>query len=258
MKLLDAATVNPTDRPIGEGGQPDPGRWLQGYNWSSRACGVQVSIEDPCDPAVTQMINQDTTRPGSYFVSPWLLRERLTRPVTCSQPDDLSWARDAMEAATEMGLGRGLVTQVNDLAETWVGDAAVQTVALVASPSADQLGTAVTAAREQWFKTVVDPFGPPIMHVAPKMAIAAVRAGIMIVTGPDQLISVWGEQVVMNPGYDVATPHIFFTPKPVVHLGTISDEGGELYKAQINQKDIFMNRPAAIDIPPCAIVRVGS
>ena len=148
-----------------------------------------------------------------------------------------------------MGVGRGLVTKVNASAETWIGDPAVQQVALAgATPSADQLGAAVSAAREQWYKTVVDPSGPPMLHIPPKMITQASGARLVTVLPGGEVFDAWGQPVVMSPGYDVATPHMFFTPKPVVHLASVSDEGGELFKAQINQKDIFLNRPAAIDI----------
>lgn len=250
MKLLDAANVNPDDR-----------RWMLGDNRSSRACGVQVSLEDPCDPAIIQMVNSNTTRPGSYYVSPFAIRARLTRPVTCAEPDDLSWTLAALNEVTEMALGRALVTQVNDAAESWVGGTGVQNVVIAGAPTptAAQLGTAISAAREQWFKTVVSPGGPPILHVPPKMLIAAEASGAVKVTGPEEVISIWGQPVVVNPGYDIAAPYIFFTPaKPVIWLSDVDDEGGAVSKAQINQTDIFANRIAAIDIPPCAIVRVGA
>ncbi len=157
-----------------------------------------------------------------------------------------------------MGVGRGLVTKVNAAAETWIGDPGVQQVALVATPSADQLGAAVSAAREQWYKTVIDPAGPPMLHIPPKMITQASGARLVTVLPGGEVFDAWGQPVVMSPGYDVASPHMFFTPKPVVHLAAVDDEGGDLFKAQINQKDIFLNRPAAIDIPPCAIVRVGA
>lgn len=250
MKLLDAANVNPDDQ-----------RWEVGYNSSSRACGIQVSLEDPCDSAIIQMVNSNTSRPGSYFVSPFAIRGRLTRPVTCAEPDDLSWTVDALDEVTEMALGRALVTEVNDLAEVFVTASAVQHVVIAGAPTPTdaQLGDAIDAAREQWFKSVVSPGGPPILHVPPKMLRKAVRSGAVMVTGPEQVISVWGQPVVVNPGYDIASPYIFFTPaKPVVRLTDVDDEGGLVSKAQINQQDIFANRIAAIDIPPCSIVRVGA
>lgn len=263
MKLLDAASINPP-LPATSPGANDETRWLAGYNGVSRECGVHIETEDPCPAdwsvpgAGAVPIRGDVdSRKAQYWVAPFTVRGFLRQNVTCQQDDDKLWMERAFEATTEYAVSMALVVQPTSDAETWVGDPGVQSVAL-AGATQDQLVTACIAARKLWYQTVTTLEGKPTMHVPPSLA-PLLTGKILLQTGPEEVASIWGDDVVIAPGYELATnPRVFFTPKPRIRLTTVSDEDGIRYDTRLNNYVIPANRIAAIDIPPCAIVRVGT
>lgn len=263
MKLLDAADINPP-MPSTSPGAPDQSRWLSGYNGVSRECGVHIEIEDPCpaDWAVpgagaVAITGDVASRKSQYWVAPFPIRGFLRQNVTCQQDDDKSWMNDAFAARTEYALSVAMVVKPTTDSETWIGDPGVQSVAL-AGATQDQLVTACIAARKLWFQTVTTLEGNPTMHVPPSLA-PLLTGKILLQTGPEEVSSIWGDNVVIAPGYEMATnPRVFFTPKPRLRLTDVSDEDGIRYDTRINNYVIPANRIAAVDIAPCAIVRVGT
>lgn len=253
MRLLDAADVNP---PIGTR-VPRDGRWSMGYNAPSRSCAMHMEIEDPCGgQGNTNLMGGVTSRPDQYRVAPVIVRSFLRQGVRCEQPDDEEWFRRAIGAKLEYVAGGALVTQWSTDIETWIGDAGVQSVTL-AGTSAAQYRAGVVAAYDLWHKTVASEHGEPLLHVPPALVPDLEAAGIVKVTSPTDLSSVYSPKVVASPGYDL-NPKIFFTGEIIVRITGIDDEGGPLNQARLNDVTISANQQLAIDVPPCSIVRVGA
>lgn len=253
MRLLDAADVNPPASVRA----PRDGRWSLGYNAPSRQCSVHMEIEDPCGGAGNiNLMGSPTGRPDQYFVQPVLVRSFLRQGVRCQQDDDEDWFRDALLAKLEYVAGGALVTQWSPNVETWIGDAGVQSVTL-AGTSAAQYRTAVAAAYDLWHKTVASRHSEPLLHVPPALVPDLEAAGIVKVTSPTDLSSVFSPKVVASPGYDL-NPKVFFSGEIVVRVSDIDDEGGPLNIARLNDVTLSANQQLAIDVPPCSIVRVGA
>lgn len=258
MKLLDAANVNPADQLQG---QP----WLSGYYGVARECAVHMEIEDPCpaDWAVpgagaTAIVGDVDSRKANYWVQPFPIRSFLRQSVKCEQGDDKDWFLAAVKGHLDYAVSRGLVTQYASNQDVWTGDAGVQTVPIGAATAPGRLA-AVIAARKQWFASVVSAVDAPILHVPPSMAPELVTSGVLAVNGPEDVHSVWGDRVVISAGYDeAATPRAFFSGEIIVRLTGVDDEGGPLYDRRINDYTLSANQFAAIDLAPCAIVRVGA
>jgi len=261
MKLLDVATVNPQDRVAGQ-------HWRMGYRGVSRECAVSVELQVPCppDPAtaawnatVTPLIGTVDSTKAQYDVTPVPIRYYLRQSVTCEQDDDKDWFKDAVQAKTDYVVSRALVMETPTGSDTWVGAAGVQSVTLAASPTAANWQTSVAAARELWVKSVVSRNDHPILHVPPSLAGQLMLAGLLQINGPEQVDSIWGDKVVISDGYDdPATPHVFLTGEIIVRLSELDDEGGPRYDRRLNDYILEAHRWAAIDLAPCAIVRVGA
>jgi hypothetical protein len=257
MKLLDAANVNPQDA--------HAGRWLDGYHGVSRECAVHIEVEDPCPPDwevpegnATELVGDVDSRKANYLVRPFPIRSFLRQSVSCQQDDDAAWFQAAVKAHLDYVVSQGLVRQFASDQETWVGDSGVQSVAIGTATAAGRLA-AVIAGRKLWFSTVVSRAEAPLLHVPPSLAPELVTSGVLAVNGPEDVHSVWGDKVVISAGYDEATtPHAFFTGEVIVRLGTPSDEGGGVYDRRINNYTLSANQWAAIDLAPCAIVRIGA
>jgi hypothetical protein len=244
MRLLDAAMVNPSDRWAA--------RWRNGYDGVSRECAVMMHVEDPCptDPADFEadditLIGDVDSRPGQYRVSPMAIRSYLRQSVFCEQDDDKDWVRRAVAAKAEYVLGRAMVEQLTQGGETWIGTAGVQNAATLA------------AARNLWETTVVSPLGQPILHVPPSMAPNLVTTGALVITEKGDAYSVFGGPVVINAGYEKATPQMFLTGEIIIRLADVDIEGVD-YDHRINNYTLTASQWAAIDLAPCAIVRVGA
>lgn len=259
MKLLDAATVNPPDRWAG--------RWDMGYSGVSRECAVHMEIEVPCppDPAtaawnatVTPLIGSTASRKAEYNVKPFPVRAFLRQSVTCEQDDDKDWLLRAVQAKVDFIVSRALVNETVTGSDTWIGAAGVQSVALAATPTAANWQTAVAAARKQWIQSVVTTETHPILHVPPSLAGPLMAASLLMINGPEEVDSIWGDPVVISDGYDfAATPKVFFSGEVIVRTTAWNDEGGVKYNHRMNDYLLEIDQWAAVDLAPCAIVRVG-
>ena len=248
--LLGTAQVNPND------GR----RWDQGYYARARQCHVDVSFDEACADDLIQLIGTATSAgPGNYKVVPFPIQGFLRESTECYQPDDLAWFGEAFKGLTEYSISRALVTQVVAGNESWIGDTAAQSVALVATPTDVQVAAAVSAARALWFSTVVEPRGAPVMHVPPSLAPALVRAGVLgyFPSKGNNELSIYGDTVVIAPGYEITTPYIFFTGSLVVRYTEPHMEDGEIHRARINDVIIPVDQLGLVDVAPCSIVRVG-
>lgn len=254
MRLLEAANVNP---PAGSGG-PRDGRWFLGYSNAARQCAMHMETEDPCGGEANGAIIGDVTdRKGDYWVQPVNVRSFLRQSVSCEQPDDKDFFRQAVAAKLEYVAARYLVVELAPAVQTWIGDAGVQSVALAGNTAA-QYRTAVAEAYDLWHSTVADVHSEPVLHVPPALVPDLEAANILAVTGPREISSVYSPKVVASPGYDTATPKVFFTGEVVVRISGIDEEGGPLYEARLNNVTISANQVLAVDVAPCSIVRVGA
>jgi hypothetical protein len=259
VKLLDAATVNPQDRMANH--------WQMGYKGVSRECAVSVELQVPCPPdsstaawdaTVTPLIGTVTSTKTQYDVTPVPIRYYLRQSVSCEQDDDKDWFTEAVIAKTDYAVSRALVMETPTGADTWVGAAGVQSVSLAGNTAANWR-TAVAAARKLWVHSVVSRNEHPILHVPPLLAGDLLGAGLLQINGPEEVDSIWGDRVVISDGYDdPATPHVFFTGEIIVRLSELDEEGGVGYDHRINEYSLEAHRWAAIDLAPCAIVRVGA
>lgn len=259
MKLLDAATVNPQDRWAD--------RWQLGYAGVSRECAAHVEIEVPCPPdsataawnaTVTPLIGSTASRKAQYDVLPFPVRAFLRQDVTCEQPDDKDWFIDAFKAKVDYIVSRALVMETVTGSDTWTGAAGVQTVALAATPTAANWRTSVAAARKQWTHSVISRETHPLLHVPPLLAGELMAASLLQINGPEEVNSIWGDKVIISDGYDdAATPKVFFTGEIIVRLSGVNDEGGPKYNHRMNDYLLEIDQWAAVDLAPCAIVRVG-
>lgn len=247
MDLLDVADVETTAV-----------HWPSGFTRGGRECGVLLELADACDPTTIAIRGTTASVPDQYKVFPFALRGILRRGVTCVEADDDTWWSAAFKASIEFAVTRALVIQPVAGTESWVGDASVQTVALGGSPTDAALATAVMAGRAQWMNTVTSVKGRPIMHVPPSMAPALARGGVLGFGNDGEIYSIAGDPVVIGGGYEIATPHVFFTAGIKIELTPVDDEGGPLPQARLNTLINAKNILATIDVPPCGIVRVGS
>lgn len=248
MKFLEAANVNPGDRNT---------RFTAGYNASSRECGVQITLEDACDAEETIAVTGDAdSGPGSYKVVPFSPVAMLRRSTMCAESDDLEWLRAAVEAKLDFVLARALVIQPIAGTDSWLGATGVQSVSLAgAPPTATARAASIIAAHTLWHNTVVST-SDPVMHVPDALVPELIASNILQMT-PDGPKNVWNEPVVTSAGYD-AHPIVFFTPKVTVRMTGINTERKPIYNAKLNNETIPADLLVAIDVPPCAIVRVGA
>lgn len=260
MKLIDTATVNPQDRWTGH--------WEMGYPGVSRECAVQIELQVACppDPAtaawdatVTPLIGNVNSTKAQYDVTPVPIAYYLRQSVTCEQDDDKLWFTEAVNAKTDYVLSRALVVETPTGSDTWMGATGVQSVALAATPTVANWRTSVAAARKLWTHSVVSRNDHPILHVPPVLAGDLVGAGLLQINGPEEVDSIWGDKVVISDGYDdPTTPHVFFTGEIIIRLGELAFEGPARYDHRLNDYILEARRYAAIDLAPCAIVRVGA
>jgi hypothetical protein len=249
MKLLEAATVN----------RDAINLFGAGYNAEIRDCGVQMRLTDACEETSQQLVGDSTSAVGFYYVKPFAIEVELARSVVCEKPDDQSWVEKVTEANLEYPLSRALVIQPIASTTSWLGDAGVASVPLAGSPTADDYGTAVMAARKLWFETVMTLEGGPIMHVPPSLVPTLVKAGVLQMKLDGDAATILGDKVVISPGYDRANGpgNVFFSgPIKIAYMPIQSND--MLRRTRTNDSVVVANTIAIIDTPPCAIVRVGS
>jgi hypothetical protein len=247
MKLLEAASVNRDALDLGGAG----------YNVNMRDCGLNVRLTDACAETSVQVVGDNTSEAGTYYVKPFAIEAELRRSVLCERPDDKSWVEKVLEANLEYPLSRALVIQPIASTTSWLGDSGVASVTLPGSPTADDYGAAVMAARKLWFETVMTLEGGPIMHVPPTLVPTLVKAGVLQMMPDGSAATILGDKVVIAPGYDRTGARVFFSgPIKIAYLPV--DANDLLRRTRTNDSVVVANTIAIIDTPPCAIVRVGT
>jgi hypothetical protein len=248
MRLLDVATV-----------KQGTGEWYRGWETDSRACAIAVNLADACDPEQGGVL-LDGGGTTIYTTLPFGIVGELDRPVNCMRDDDESWVNEAIVSVQEYALGRALVVESVAGTEAWIGADAV-TEEGTGDPAADiDFADEIAVVRKVWFTKAVnpdgDPLGQPIMHVQPSFAPALVRAGVLAIT-TDGLVSVWGDQVVVNAGYEYTdNPPVFFSGPITIYLSSV-ETGGLLVSNRNNKTRVIATQIAVVDMDPCAIVRYG-
>lgn len=247
MNLLEAATVND--------GRVD---WLgNGYNAQSRECGVQMRLTDACEEESIELVGDENSEVAQYTVKPFAIEAQLNRSVLCERPDDTEWVKKVVEANLDYPLSRALVIQPIAGTNSWIGDAAVPTVALGADPTADDYTAAILEARAQWFETVMSIKGGPILHVPPSLVPTLVKGGILSMKGDGDAATILGDRVVIGTGYERTNMNVFYSGEIKIYHSSI-DTNDILRRARTNSSIILANLIALIDVAPCSIVRVGS
>lgn len=236
MRLLDVAHVITGDTHFKVEGDP-------------RACGVAVTLDESCtegevtgEPVITAADGLIDT----YVFRPFGITAELQRRVSCHREDDLSWLADALKDSSEQAVGRALVVKPYLDAEVWLGNTAVTQAA------------SVEAGRTTWTNGHVSvPSKTPILHVAPEDLPALITADNVVVSDDGKKVyTVWGDPVVVNAGYAGFPP--FWTGDITIYLSSVQNTD-ELYRdIRANLVTLRAHRIAAVDIPPCSIVRVGA
>jgi hypothetical protein len=257
VKLLDAAKVLP--RNGGDG-------WAHGWDGDSRVCsGIHVYLSE-CDPAATaDVVGSDEFLDADcgYRVIPFGIVAELDRKTIASREDDEEWLRAALRESAEIPVSRGLLIRQgmgSALGDTWLGNPNVHEIPAPAAGDATAVAEAVSDGRAEFFRRTLGI--TPILHVNPGMAVALKRAGVLEldpVNGDDR--TAWGDPVVMSQGYyDIpdltATPMAFWTGPIEVTLSDVMDEE-IIREVRRNRERIQVTMLAAIDTPPCAMIRIG-
>jgi len=247
MKLIEAASVN----------RGDINLFGAGYNAEIRDCGLRLRLTDACEEESIELVGDETSQVGTYYVKPFAIEVEMARSVVCEKPDDQAWVEKVLEANLDYPLSRALVIQPIASTTSWLGDAGVASVALAGSPTADDYGTAVMAARKLWFETVMTLNGGPILHVPPTLVPTLVKAGVLQVNQDGQATSILGDRVVIAAGYDRAGANVFFSGE--IKIAYMPIQSNDLLRrSRTNDSVVVANTIAIVDTPPCAIVRVGT
>jgi hypothetical protein len=258
MKLLDAAEV------VTE----DPDNWRLGWDGDARGCGNVAVYLSECEPdEVADIVGDSSDLMGGmscgYRVIPFGFIATLARNSRTMQEDDAQWLATALRDGSEIPVARGLLIRQGRgaaLGDTWIGNPDVQEIPAPALTDQAAVRAAVTDARAEFFRRTFAI--EPVLHVNPTNALDLRSAGVIQidpVTGDDR--TVWGDPVVISQGYyDIpglsAVPPAFFTGPIKIRLSTVNTED-VLVSAQRNQSLQQVSRMAAIDTPPCAMVRIG-
>lgn len=249
MKLRDVANPNPAQA-----------RFMgRGWENTTRMCegGLRVRLVDPCSPDERRYLMGSEDREATttqYHVEPFGIEVDLSRSVMCERVDDAAWLEAASADAVTLALGVAMVDPIVDT-DSWVGGPGVREVPLAANPTPAQRGAAAATAWTTISHTTLDPLNPPIMHVPPSLIVPMMQSGVLTMPAPGEPVSVWGGPVVIEDGYDVR-PVVFFTRTPDVYVSLL--EGFEQRAVRLNDGIKVINAIGAIDVPPCAIVRVGA
>lgn len=267
MKLLDAATV-----------KPGTGEWEHGWEGDSRVCGGISLYLSECDPAVTSDIigDQETEETAeeacTYRVVPFGFVATLRRNVRSSKPDDEAWLVQALRDSAEIPVSRGLlirqgmgIARRDDAtvvgSDTWIGNPDVHTIPAPAPGDSNAVASAVAQGRAWFFGHTIGI--KPILHVNPGYAITLKKAGVLELdpaNGEDR--TAWGDPVVISEGYSdigglTPVPMAFWTGPIEITLSDVDVE--ELIRAVRQNKQMHqVTMRAAIDTPPCAMVRIGA
>jgi hypothetical protein len=256
VKLLDAAEVKTQAR----------GTWERGWEGDSRVCsGIHVYLSE-CDPEVTADVIGDDDyleTDCGYRVIPFGIVAELDRKTIMSRPDDGEWLRRALQSSSEIPVSRGLLIRQGwgaALGDTWIGSPNAYEIPAPTMTDADAVAASVSDGRAEFYRRTLGI--DPILHVNPGAAIALKRAGVIEldpVNGEDR--TAWGDPVVMSQGYyDIPdltdTPAAFWTGPIEITLSDVNEE--EVIRATRRNRERYqVSMLAAIDTPPCAMIRIG-
>jgi hypothetical protein len=268
VRLFDAAEVR----------EEAPGGWERGWDGDSRMCGnVSVYLSE-CDPAATaDVIGEAAGDPGAindcgYRVIPFGIVAEFRRSNRSTKPDDENWLVDAMWESAEMPVARGLLVRqgmglvtagagpVDVATDVWLGNADVEAIPAPALTDGNAVAAAVSDARSRFFRKTIGV--RPIFHVNPGAAIWMKKAGVIEMDpNSGEARTAWGDPAVISDGYgDVpgltASPVGFFTGPIEITLSRPKPE--DVIQAVRRNITVFQaTMVAAIDTPPCAMVRIG-
>jgi hypothetical protein len=236
MRLLEAANV-----------EESGGNWGLGWNEQDRHCGLHVYLGDVCVPedTSTDVIGSAASESESYRVSPFSVSARLTRSWMCALPDDERWLGAAVLEATEMAVGRALVTEAVDGSVNWIGAPGV--------PAVGGTPADVAVGRQRWFEANGGR-GDPLLHVGIKN-LPGLAKEFIVMRDNGELVSIWGDPVVVSPGYG-DLPLAFWTGPVEIRLSPV--DVAEEFAARHNLGVVLGARFAAVNLSPCMMVRVGT
>lgn len=269
MRLFDAAEVK--ERASGD--------WERGWDGDSRICGnVSVYLSE-CDPDVTaDVIGEAAGDPGAindcgYRVIPFGIVAEFRRNTRNIQGDDENWLVNALRESAEMPVARGLLVRqgmglvtagtspVDVATDVWIGSPDVEAIPAPDMGDGTAVAAAVADARARFFRKVIG--AQPIFHVNPGAAVQFKKAGVLEMdpqNGEDR--TAWGDQVVISEGYGNVpglsdNPVGFFTGPIEITLSQPKPED-VVQALRRNIRAFQVTMLAAIDTPPCAIVRIGN
>lgn len=261
MNLLDAAEV-----------RTGTGNWERGWDGDARACsGIHVYLTE-CDPATTaDVIGSDAYLDDDcgYRVIPFGIIAELDRKTIASRPDDSQWLADALRASADLPIARGLLVRQGMgitnagtpvASDVWLGSDAAQEVPAPLMTDSAAVADAVADGRRLFFQRTLGI--RPILHVNPDNVITLKDAGVIELdpTNGDERTA-WGDPVVISEGYyDIpgltATPPAFWTGPIQITMSAVNEED-VMREVRQNRERRQVSMLAAIDTPPCAIVRIG-
>jgi hypothetical protein len=259
MKLRDAVTFTPT---------PD-GNLLED-EFQSRACSVELDIKDACDAdaEATGGVLVQGTGLGVYPARPFVVRAEVAPSVRCSIPGGAAWLTSVTEEALSFAVARALTVTPNPgygADQVWIGADGVTAVPAAGdvrtTPGAEALALAIAVARARWFRLVArEPGVAPILHLSP-LAVPALARLVMLRLSGDDYVTVWGDPVVMDEGYDpidldAGAPVAFWTPPFEVEHGPAQDIGDDVVQTSVNTQRLLTTIPVRVSLAACSIVRV--
>lgn len=238
--------------------------WQLGARERTRETTVNLVLADVCLVA-----NEAELVPGDgdslYDTRPVGVEATMQMRAGCVQDDDQPWLNSATENSLPLALGRSLVTAplVGFGAErVWIGMAGIGgTVAFVGdtqtSQGAESYAAKIAEARTLWYTTVLTRDGSkPQLHLSPVNVPEMFRVGLLH-RQDGNVITCWGDAVIMSPGYDMNGPNAFWTPPFTVTRSTVENTG-QVFRVSGKQNLEAMTATMyfLVNLAPQTIVRV--
>lgn len=226
------------------------------WNRSARECGVELLLTEACTESPTEhaIVGGHGSKIGdNYKVASFPIQAFLRTGILCAQPDDMEWFTQAFMQSLEMAISYGFTIEAAAGTDTWTNGpgVTVQAQAGTTTPTITQRVDAIKAGRRLWYKTVITETGIPVMHVPPSLAPDLKFNGVL----QDDNKNIWGDPVVIAPGYD-EHPNVFFTGPIEIKLGKLMRDNVPV--PRMNNQTMVADVFAAIDVAPCSIVRIGA
>lgn len=241
MFLTEAAKVERGD-----------GDWMLGYEAEYRDCSLQASVvdnlcEDPIDES--HLIQTSSGRTDPYRVGVFGIATVFKRSLWCAKSDDEDWLRGATKAVEEQAAGRAMTMQMSGGANNWIGDPGCGYQAVTGTKE-----DVVDKALALWHTANIgDP--PPLLHSSYELVRKLVEANIILRdNGAGKLTTIWGNEVVVSPGYPEDT--LFWSGPITIKFSTIQVD--TLIAARQNDSVVRGDSYGAVDFAPCSIVRIGA